>query len=495
MYSMALAILAFVVSGAFLFLKFSIPVQHDDMTTLQRLNRIEVLVQKIAYQTMVEQLTADGSAYQKENSRMLDLITTLESEHRQLQMLPAPSGWKKMFIGNGNQSPSVLPRLNDYLAEFLVKVKDFASFTFEEKELQLSLGSVIRREANGELFRLITRARVSYQNRTNNTHAQLLLFTNILWILVLAVILMLGLLVFRPMFKKMTMELHIMRTDGEVLKADNQKLKSRINEINDAYARLKALLDTTTDGHLAVLNDKTLIMNHPFIELAEVPDPVVQSENYDQLSRFLETFFVNGEEFLSRFNELNDNNHENGYFTLESKDGRQIECRTRPLIVEEPVGRLWNFRDITEYVNYNQGQKASQTAQTEPPVSPTSFASIYHDVKGRIVEADLNAMQLFGYTHDEMLRLNIRNLFDSASLKDVKERYKQLSRINRLSFESSFLRQNNRSFTAKVFANRLGLNNQQVVHLLIQVVDFNRNGSDVSHNGHEELQQRSLQGV
>ncbi len=121
-------------------------------------------------------------------------------------------------------------------------------------------------------------------------------------------------------------------------------------EAGESLSLLEAALESTADGLL--VSDgfgKIKDYNRQFQVLWRLPDAVLETRDDDRALSLAVTQLRDPEAFRDRVRELHRHREQEGRDLLAFKDGRMVEYYSRPQrIGERIVGRVWNFRDVTE---------------------------------------------------------------------------------------------------------------------------------------------------
>lgn len=139
-------------------------------------------------------------------------------------------------------------------------------------------------------------------------------------------------------------------------------------------ALLEAHNEANVDGVLLVdVTGKILSFNQRFIEIWNMPESIVYSQNDEAALSFAMEQLVDPQQFIDKVKYLYDNPTQTSIDELEFKDGRIIERSGYPVIGENSIYYAWSwtFKDITAKKNYEKQIKESEErfrslAQTLP---------------------------------------------------------------------------------------------------------------------------------
>ena len=124
------------------------------------------------------------------------------------------------------------------------------------------------------------------------------------------------------------------------------------NSLQDAYANLQAVLESTADGILVVDDGKVINYNNKFAELWSLPNNLLSKKDDEALLKFVTNQLVDPDKWLSGVRQLYAQPDANSLDTIELKDGRIFERYSQPKLMNgENKGRVWSFRNITERIN------------------------------------------------------------------------------------------------------------------------------------------------
>lgn len=125
--------------------------------------------------------------------------------------------------------------------------------------------------------------------------------------------------------------------------------KNTEENLTKSLSILGATLESTADGILVTDQVGVVVQfNQPYLDIWGIPDNESRHARYafNLILKELESPAT----FLHRIKSLRTDPELESHDILELKDGRFIETRSRPRIIDgENVGRVWSFRDITEH--------------------------------------------------------------------------------------------------------------------------------------------------
>jgi len=140
---------------------------------------------------------------------------------------------------------------------------------------------------------------------------------------------------------------------------DVTKNKNIEEEMQQSLSLLKATLDSAIEGILVVdLHGKIVSNNRRFFELWHIPDKLAASKDDNDLLEYVLDQLVDPESFVREVQRLYNHPKEESSDTLLFKDGRVFERYSIPQVIkDEVVGRVWNFRDVTQNKKYENELK------------------------------------------------------------------------------------------------------------------------------------------
>ena len=142
--------------------------------------------------------------------------------------------------------------------------------------------------------------------------------------------------------------------------SDRKQIK---DELSFKNTLLETQLETTIDGILVVDNEgNTVLHNQRFIQMWNVPRNLIETKSDKQLLKYASSMLIEPEKFLNKVEHLYSNKEEKSKDELELKDGRVFDRYSSQMIDHSGnyLGRIWYFRDITEFKRTEKALKKSE---------------------------------------------------------------------------------------------------------------------------------------
>jgi len=141
------------------------------------------------------------------------------------------------------------------------------------------------------------------------------------------------------------------------------------------------------------------------------------------------------------------------------------------------IGFYGIFRDITkrkkeeerfkEELEQLVSFKTKELRESEEKYSNlfhhSNDAIFLHDIKGNIIDVNQRALEQFGYTRSEILKLKIQELHPISELEASKKAFEEISKKGVIKFEISFKKKNGKVFFAEVSSSLFYMGGKQVI--------------------------------
>jgi PAS domain S-box-containing protein len=115
---------------------------------------------------------------------------------------------------------------------------------------------------------------------------------------------------------------------------------------------LETQLETTIDGILVVDdNGKTILFNEQFARLWQMPQEIMDTKSDEKMLQYAASMLKEPEQFINKVEYLYKHKKEESRDEVEFVDGRVFDRYSAPMVDSEGeyIGRIWYFRDISEY--------------------------------------------------------------------------------------------------------------------------------------------------
>ncbi len=125
----------------------------------------------------------------------------------------------------------------------------------------------------------------------------------------------------------------------------------RTSKLEHSLSLMQATMEATSDGILVVdLDEKINTFNQKLLTILQLPQSLLMENDNQQLTDFLTKHSQNPQNFHSKIKEASEHHDLEFSDKIIFKDGRIIEYFSLPRYLDkEIIGRVFSFRDITEY--------------------------------------------------------------------------------------------------------------------------------------------------
>ena len=193
---------------------------------------------------------------------------------------------------------------------------------------------------------------------------------------------------------------------NEQLTREIQERERLEGERSEFSALLQATFDSTADGIVATDENLEIITyNRQFQELWELPNSLLAKRKGWEVIAAIEPLLSDPQAFKRKVYFLLEHPEENSFDQVYLKDGRVFERYSQPQIIgDRIVGRVWNFRDVTERQRTEEGLRLTQFA-----VDACADLVFWLDSQGNFTYVNDAACKVLGYDREQLLS---RRVFD-----------------------------------------------------------------------------------
>ncbi|NRB40902.1 MAG: EAL domain-containing protein [Pseudomonadales bacterium] len=156
---------------------------------------------------------------------------------------------------------------------------------------------------------------------------------------------------------------HSLDTTSKNLEARNRDLKAQLDkqhktqiELNQTLDLMRSTLEASMEAVLVIDSiGKPIVFNDNFLRLWNLSRHELEISDAEKIYQAVEFHLVNNDHFCMQVQRLQRGSYNHGHKTSETYellDGRVVECDG---IIDEHVGTVWSFREITE--KYRQEER------------------------------------------------------------------------------------------------------------------------------------------
>ncbi len=129
-----------------------------------------------------------------------------------------------------------------------------------------------------------------------------------------------------------------------------QRVKDRTDNLHQSMSRLRATLESSTDGIVVVDQLGNVVdYNKRFLAVWKIPETIEVQKNYMLFLDHFSNELIDKETFLQEIKGYTTNPEKISLGMMKCKDGRIFEYYSQPQKLEkETIGRVYSFRDITQ---------------------------------------------------------------------------------------------------------------------------------------------------
>jgi PAS domain S-box-containing protein len=171
-------------------------------------------------------------------------------------------------------------------------------------------------------------------------------------------------------------------------------------------ALLEAQLHSSIEGILVVDNEgKKILQNKRMVDIWKIP-PHIADNPVDKVQiEYVTGMTINPDLFVEKIEFLNDHKDNTSFDEVELTDGTFLERYSAPVIGKDGhyFGRIWTFRDITEFKRSQETLKQSEERFSTVFINSPAWITLVHIPSGKMINANTAWEKLTGYKQEEAL--------------------------------------------------------------------------------------------
>ncbi|WP_143873973.1 PAS domain-containing sensor histidine kinase [Nostoc sp. 'Peltigera malacea cyanobiont' DB3992] len=262
---------------------------------------------------------------------------------------------------------------------------------------------------------------------------------------------------------------------------NRQQAEKDLHRLN---AVLQAQQEASIDGILIIDENLTVTsFNQKFSQLWQIPAALIQKGDDRQLVQWVLDKLVNPDEFVAQVKYLYQHPEESSHDEIFLKSGKIFERYSAPVRKQQGAGdeisplgdyygRIWYYRDITEYKQAEAELRASKQ-RLALLIEQTPLAIIEWNTNFEIQTWNRAAERIFGYTTEEMLGKHFDIVIPENIKKQVNEIITALLTQRGGSFSvNENITKDSRTMVCEWYNNSLVAPNGQIIGVASMVLDI-----------------------
>ncbi|MBD3406580.1 MAG: PAS domain S-box protein [Candidatus Lokiarchaeota archaeon] len=246
---------------------------------------------------------------------------------------------------------------------------------------------------------------------------------------------------------------------------ERRKMEEALNQSEENY---RTLAENSLQGITVISGDRYIYVNPAFASwLGYTPDEILNMSPEDMWD------LVHPEDkemLLERAEKRNKGIvEEKAYkYRFVGKDGNIVWVRaySTPIIFSGQESLMVLLIDITSQIRVEEALRTSQRKYSAL-FHLSNDGIIVHDMKGKIVEINKRAEEMFGYSRDELLSMNVHDLPVDIDSMDT-DPFRVLAERGQYTFHIEFKKKNGNIFPAEVSATSIKIDEETIVQAEIR---------------------------
>ncbi|WP_159790646.1 PAS domain S-box protein [Sodalinema gerasimenkoae] len=225
-------------------------------------------------------------------------------------------------------------------------------------------------------------------------------------------------------------------------------------ERSEFSALLQATFDSTADGIVAAdQNLEIITYNRQFQEMWGLPSSLLAKRDGLKVLGAIEPLLCDPHAFKQQIDSLLEHPEQKSFDQVRLKDGRVFERYSQPQIIgDRIVGRVWNFRDVTERQRTEEGLRLTQFA-----VDACADLVFWLDREGNFTYVNDAACQVLGYSRSQLLSRRIFDLDPTMTPQRWDEHWQGLRERSSLQLEAFHIAADGEKIPMAITANYVHL--------------------------------------
>lgn len=164
----------------------------------------------------------------------------------------------------------------------------------------------------------------------------------------------------------------------------------RTAALETSLALIRSTLESTADGILVVdISGQVVDFNQKFLEMWNMPQAVMQKNNFDSIVEFSSDQLTSPEKLMSVIKSNNETLNIDSFSEVNLKNGKTFEIYSLPHKVRNSiVGRVWDFRDVSERKKMQDA--LVKEATTDKLTGLPNRSLLYDRIQQAIADAERN---------------------------------------------------------------------------------------------------------